>query len=72
MCYKEIQAASCDEKCRNIHCRLSSATCSRSHNALVYKHINMIKEKMKCSFLPGGRLLINNKIGQMSGDPINR
>lgn len=72
MCYKEIQAASCDEKYIDIHCRLCSATCSRSHKALVYKHVNMIKEKMKCSFLPRGRLLVNKKIGQMSSDPKSR
>ena len=74
MCYKEIQAASCDENDVDIHiqCRQSSATYSRSYNALVYRHINMIKEMMKFRFLPEGRLVINNKTGQMSCDPKNK
>lgn len=74
MYYKEIQAASCDEKYIDIHihCRHSSALYSRSYNALVYRHFNVIKEIMKFSSLPEGRLIINSKTGQMSSDPKNR
>ena len=32
----------------------------------------MIKEMMKFRFLPEGRLVINNKTGQMSCDPKNK
>lgn len=54
MCYKQIQAASCDEKYIDY-----TADCVQLHavdptKVFIYKHINMmIKEKMKCSFLPG-------------------
>lgn len=74
MCYKEIQAASYDEKYTDIHtrCRYSSAKDNRSYKALVYRHINIIKEIIKFGSLPEGRIVINSKTGQMSSDPKNR
>lgn len=53
-------------------CRYASAKAHCPYSAVVYRHINVIKEMMKFGTLPEGRLVINSKTGQMSSGPKNR
>lgn len=55
----------------HIFCGYASAKDSCPYSAVVYRHINMIKEMMKFGSLPKGRLVINSQTGQMSSGPKN-